>query len=229
MPVKTLPHWIVEALPVGSWCSLFISPLMLPMKRIQTSCSQLSNQMHKLHRSQHKTRVYIFKVLQQSEILISSINHFLKKTFTHALSINIFESTGVKYWNSGTSSCIMRYIKLMNDLCWVSWLKAHLSTHHGAQRHSGSWGEPQQPSQRNEPPVQLSKQERLSRAPCRLRVDTAWRYGTSYGMKERASWDCTGIVQRLFMGCLGKEPKVGKGGSRWFGEEKEWEKRGIRG
>lgn len=209
---------------------------MLPMKRIQTSCSQLSNQMHKLHRSQHKTRVYILKVLQQSEILISSINHFLKCIY--ALSIKIFESTGVKYWNSSTSSCIMRYIKLMNDLCWVSWLKAHLSTHHGAQRHSSSWGEPQ-PSQRNEPPVQLhglgvrpttmSQQERLSRAPCRLRVDTAWRYGTSYGMQGRASWDCTGIVQRRFMGCLGKEPKVGKRGSRWFGEEKEWEKRGIRG
>lgn len=28
-------------------------------------------------------------------------------------------------------------------------------------------------------------------------------------MQGRASWDCTGIVQRLIMGCLGKEPKVG--------------------
>lgn len=39
----------------------------------------------------------------------------------------------------------MKYLKLMNGICWVSWLKAHLSTHRGAQRHSGSWGNPNNP------------------------------------------------------------------------------------
>lgn len=66
----------------------------------------------------------------------------------------------------------------------------------------------------------MSQLEGLSRAPCRLRMDTAWRYGTAYGMQGSASWDCMGIVPRLIMGSLGKELKVGKRGSRWFGEER---------
>jgi len=77
--------------------------------------------------------------------------------------------------------------------------------------------------------ITVSLLERLSGAPCRLRVDTAWRYGTSYGVQGKASWDCTGIVKRLIKGCLGKEPKAGKGGSRWAGEANEWEKGGISG
>lgn len=43
----------------------------------------------------------------------------------------------------------------------------------------------------------MSHLNRLPRAPCRLRVDTAWRYGTPYGMQGRASWGCTRIVQRI--------------------------------
>ena len=44
----------------------------------------------------------------------------------------------------------------------------------------------------------MSQLERLSGAPCRLRVDTAWRYATPYGMQGRASWDCTKAYYGMF-------------------------------
>lgn len=111
-------------------------------------------------------------------------------------------------------------------------------------------GKPQQPSQRNEAPIQLlpghprgaSVPWSGSETHCcesireifwgTLQTESGYRLEVGdwrYGMWGSASWDSTGIVQKLIMRCVGKEPKVEKRGSMWFEEETEWENRRIRG
>lgn len=79
-------------------------------------------------------------------------------------------------------------------------------------------------------PIAVSQPERFFWST--LQTESGYRlevWDWRYGMWGSTSWDCTGIVQKLIMGCLGKEPKVEKGGSMWFGEETGWEKRGTGG